>query len=57
LGDLTVADSLLNFSLWFYAAIVGLFYMITQDKRISGYEGIALLAIYGLFIGKTATLL
>lgn len=54
-GQITVSDSLLTFSLPVMAACGVLFYMITQDKRISVWEGLMFLGLYALFIFKTAT--
>ncbi len=56
-GALTVPSELIHFSLPFYAAVTLFFYLLTQDKKISPFEGALLLLIYALFIGKVANLL
>jgi cation:H+ antiporter len=56
-GSLSVPEELLHFSLPFYAAVTLLFYLLTQDKKISPFEGALLLLIYALFMGKVANLL
>jgi cation:H+ antiporter len=53
-GDITVPASLLSFSLPVMAACGLLFYLLTQDKRISVWEGLLLVMIYGLFLLKIA---
>ncbi|MCU0721197.1 MAG: hypothetical protein MUC83_15910 [Pirellula sp.] len=56
-GSLTVPTELLSFSLPFYAGAIIFFYMITQDKKVSHFEGALLLLIYVLFIGKVGNLI
>jgi cation:H+ antiporter len=56
-GSLTVPTELIHFSLPFYAAVTMFFYLLTQDKKISPFEGALLLLIYVLFMGKVANLL
>ena len=53
-GPITVTKELLSFSLPVMAATGILFYLLTQDKRISEWEGILFVMIYGLFIFKIA---
>ncbi len=53
-GPITISDSLLGFSLPVMGACGLLFYLLTQDKRISIWEGIMLICLYGLFIVETA---
>lgn len=52
-GDITVPENLLSFSLPLMAACGLIFYMLTQDKRISVWEGLMLISLYTLFIIKT----
>ncbi len=54
-GTITITNNLLTFSLPLMAACGVLFYLLTQDKRISVWEGLMFLCLYGLFIFKTAT--
>jgi cation:H+ antiporter len=56
-GNLTVPGELISFSLPFYAGAIIFFYMITQDKRVSHFEGALLLLIYVMFIGKVSNLI
>lgn len=56
-GPLTVPTELIHFSLPFYAAVTLIFYLLTQDKKISPFEGALLLLIYALFMGKVTNLL
>jgi cation:H+ antiporter len=53
-GPIELTQNLLNFSLPFMAACGLLFYLLTQDKRISIWEGWLLICLYGLFISKIA---
>ncbi len=55
-GAILVPAELLQFTLIVYVAAAVFFYLITQDKKISAYEGIVLILIYGLFIGKISKL-
>lgn len=55
-GSITVSENLLNFSLPLMAAGGLIFYMLTQDKRISIWEGLMLVSLYVLFIIKTTTI-
>lgn len=57
LGTVTVPESLLSFALPFVAAVTLLFYLLTQDKRISRWEGMLMLLMFALFIGTMAGLL
>jgi len=52
LGTVIVPHSLLEFALPFVAASTLLFYLLTQDKRISRWEGMLMLAMFALFILK-----
>lgn len=54
-GTVSVPDNLLQFSLPLMAACGLLFYLLTQDKKISIWEGLMFICLYGLFIFKTAT--
>jgi cation:H+ antiporter len=55
-GDIQVPPNLIGFSLPVMGACGLLFYLLTQDKRISAWEGLLLVMIYILFIIKTATI-
>jgi len=57
LGPITVPGELLSFPLPIYLTGVLLFYLITQDKRISRWEGALFMLFYLLFIGRVANLL
>jgi len=52
IGQITVPDNLLRFPLPLMAASGLLFYLLTQDKRISVWEGIMFICLYILFIIK-----
>lgn len=54
-GDITVPENLIQFSLPFMAACGIFFYLLTQDKKISVWEGLLFICMYALFIFKTAT--
>jgi cation:H+ antiporter len=54
-GTITVTENLLEFSLPLMAACGLLFYLLTQDKKISIWEGLMFICLYGLFIVKTIT--
>lgn len=54
LGDVTVPASLVSFSLPVMAACGLFFYLLTQDKTISVWEGLMLICLYALFILKVA---
>lgn len=56
-GNVTVPSELIQFSLPFYIGVTIFFYMITQDKKVSHFEGALLLAIYILFMGKVSNLI
>lgn len=49
-GNLEVPENLLHFSLPVLGACALFFYLITQDKRISKWEGILFIMIYILFL-------
>jgi len=53
-GPIVLTTNLLSFSLPLMAACGVLFYLLTQDKRISIWEGLMFILIYALFIFKTA---
>lgn len=52
-GAVTVPSELTGFSLPVMAACGLLFYLLTQDKRISVWEGVMFICLYVLFILKT----
>jgi cation:H+ antiporter len=54
-GLIMVPDDLIKFSLPVMAACGLLFYLLAQDKKISVWEGLMFICLYGLFIFKTAT--
>lgn len=54
-GVIKVPKELISFSLPVMAGTGLLFYLLTQDKRISVWEGLMLIMIYVLFIIKVAT--
>lgn len=54
-GTITVPHSLLIFSLPMMGASGLLFYLLTQDKKISVWEGLLFLCLYVLFIFKVAS--
>jgi cation:H+ antiporter len=56
-GTLDVPAELISFSLPVYGGVVLLFYLLTQDKKVSHFEGALFLLIYILFIGKVSHLL
>lgn len=53
-GSIEVPDLLLHFSLPVMAGASILFYMLAQDKHISRWEGILLVILYIVFLGKIA---
>lgn len=54
-GTISVTQNLVQFSLPVMAACGLLFYLLTQDKKISVWEGLMFICLYGLFIVKTLT--
>jgi cation:H+ antiporter len=56
-GTLIVPTELINFPLPAYLAVVLFFYLLSQDKKISQYEGALLLMLYVLFVGKISQVL
>jgi len=54
-GTISVPDNLIQFSLPVMAACGLLFYLLTQDKKISVWEGLMFICLYGLFVFKTVT--
>lgn len=55
LGGVEVPANLVGFSLPVMAACGLFFYLLTQDKKISMWEGLLFVCLYVLFILKTAT--
>jgi cation:H+ antiporter len=55
IGKIIVPKVLLSFSLPVMAGTGLLFYLLTQDKRISVWEGLMFVMLYALFIIKIAT--
>ncbi|AMW06259.1 calcium/sodium antiporter [Gemmatimonas phototrophica] len=53
-GGILVPPDLRNFALPFVAASSLLFYLLTQDKRVSRWEGLLFLVLFLLFMGKMA---
>lgn len=56
LGGIDVPVALRVFALPFMAAAALLFYLLTQDKRISRWEGLLFLVLFGLFLVKVASI-
>ncbi|GAB1343521.1 calcium/sodium antiporter [Gemmatimonas sp.] len=56
LGGIVVPTALRQFALPFVAASSLLFYLLTQDKRVSRWEGLLFLVLYLLFMGKMSGL-
>ena len=54
LGGIAVPPALRGFALPFVAAAALLFYLLTQDKRISRWEGLLFLVLFALFLVKVA---
>ncbi|HMO63159.1 MAG TPA: sodium:calcium antiporter [Ferruginibacter sp.] len=54
IGTIQVPDNLLHFSLPVMASCGLLFYLLTQDKKISIWEGLMFVCLYVLFIIKVA---
>jgi cation:H+ antiporter len=54
IGRIDVPADLLGFSLPLMAACGLLFYLLTQDKRISLWEGLMLMCLYVLFLIKVS---
>lgn len=54
LGGIDVPVALRHFALPFVAAAALLFYLLTQDKRISRWEGLLFLVLFALFLVKVA---
>lgn len=52
IGEISVPESLVRFSLPVMAACGLLFYLLTQDKKISVWEGMMFVCLYILFIIK-----
>jgi len=49
---IVVTDTLRDFALPFVSASALLFYLLTQDKRISRWEGLLFLILFALFMVK-----
>lgn len=56
-GGLRVPEEILRLPLPVYIASALFFYLVTQDKKLSKWEGALLLLLYALFVGKVAHLL
>lgn len=56
-GDIELSEPIRTFSLPFFIAAALLFYMLTQDKRISRYEGLLFIVFYIVFMGKVLGIL
>lgn len=54
-GSIQVPAALLGFALPYLCGAVILFYFILQDKKMSVWEGMMFVALYALFLFKTAT--
>lgn len=54
-GGVAVPPSLTGFALPFVAVASLLFYLLTQDKKISRWEGLLFLVLFGLFMVELAT--
>ena len=52
LGGIDVPEALRHFALPFVGAVSLLFYLLTQDKRISRWEGLLFLVLFLLFLVK-----
>ena len=55
-GTINVPQALIGFSLPFMLGAGLFFYLLTQDKKISRWEGILFILLYGLFLVKVANL-
>jgi cation:H+ antiporter len=55
-GPVSVPEDLLSLPLPVFAASALLFYLLTLDKRVSRWEGLLFLLLYGLFILEVARL-
>lgn len=55
-GRVAVAEEMLRLPLPVFAASTLLFYLLTLDKRVSRWEGLLFLLIYGLFLLEVARL-
>ncbi|BAZ05957.1 calcium/sodium antiporter [Calothrix sp. NIES-3974] len=56
-GTLIVTPEVLRFPLPIYCVAALLFYLLTQDKNVSRWEGLIFLLMYIFFIGKIANIL
>jgi cation:H+ antiporter len=54
-GPVSAPDELLSLPLPMYGASALLFYLLTLDKRVSRWEGLLFLLLYGLFILEVAS--
>jgi cation:H+ antiporter len=55
-GPVTAPEDMLSLPLPVYGASAMLFYLLTLDKRVSVWEGLLFLLLYGLFIMEVARL-
>ena len=55
-GPVTATADLLGLPLPVFAAAALLFYLLTLDKRVSRWEGILFILLYGLFVMEVARL-
>lgn len=53
-GRVEVPATLLHFALPYVIVATMFFYLLTQDKRISRWEGMLMLALFTLYLGKMA---
>ena len=51
-GDILVPEYLISYFLPLFAVASVFFYLLTQDKKISKWEGLLLLVFYGFFISR-----
>ncbi|MDX9822314.1 MAG: hypothetical protein RBT20_10310, partial [Syntrophales bacterium] len=52
LGTISVPENLIGFSLPLFVVASVFFYLLTQDKKISKWEGLLFLVFYGFFLSK-----
>ncbi len=55
-GGVHVPPAILGLPFAMYAISIVLFYLVTQDKRVSRYEGALFLLLFGLFVAKMSGL-
>jgi cation:H+ antiporter len=56
MGGVSAPPAIMSIALPFLAGSTLLFYLLTQDKRISRYEGLLFVILYGLFVAKVSGL-